>query len=162
THDFGGAFGMAWAVQHPNKVRRIVVINQPFFIADYHWHLWARLWRTPILGEFNLLTLNWLAFYPLVRYGSRPISRDSLRLMYGFSTPLGKPTVLRLYRAANPAAFRDWEPRKRRVTAHFSTLVLWGTQDPWIPIWVADSFGAEKVVHFPDAGHWTPAEVPDR
>ncbi len=58
THDFGGAFGMAWAVQHAEKVRRIVVINHPFFIAGYRWHLWARIWRTPILGELGLLAMN--------------------------------------------------------------------------------------------------------
>jgi pimeloyl-ACP methyl ester carboxylesterase len=27
THDFGGAFGIAWAVQHAEKVRRIIIIR---------------------------------------------------------------------------------------------------------------------------------------
>ncbi len=162
AHDFGGAFGMAWAIQHEEKVRRIVVINHPFFVAGYRWHVWARLYRTPILGELSLLALNWPAFYRLVRYGSCQLTRETIRRAYAFLTPAWKHMVLRLYRAADPAAFRVWEPRMQRLTAHVSTLVLWGTQDPWIPIWVADRFGAERVVHFPESGHWTPAEVPDR
>jgi pimeloyl-ACP methyl ester carboxylesterase len=162
THDFGGAFGMAWAAQHPDKVRRIVVINHPFFIADYQWHLWARIYRTPILGELSLLTLNWPAFYLIVRYGSRQLTREHLRRAYTFLTPQWKQMVLRLYRAARPAAFRDWEPRMQRLTAQVPVLVLWGSQDPWIPLWIADRFRAERVVHFPDCGHWPPAEVPDR
>ncbi len=162
THDFGGAFGMAWAVQHPDKVRRIVVINHPFFIADYRWHLWARMWRTPLLGELNLLAMNWPAFYRIVRYGSRRLNRESIRRMYAFTTPQWKRTVLCLYRAADPAALRAWEPRMLRLTAQIPVLVLWGRQDPWVPLWVADRFGAKQVVHFAECGHWPPAEVPEQ
>ena len=162
THDFGGAVGMAWAVQHPEKVRRIVVINHPFFVADYRWHIWARMWRTPILGELSLLTLNWPAFYRIMRHDSRLLTRDAIRHTYSFLTPKWKRMVLRLYRAADPAAFREWEPRMLRLTAQVPVLVLWGNHDPAIPIWVADRFGAQKVVHFPESGHWPPAEVPDR
>ena len=162
AHDFGGAYGMAWAIQHPEKVRRIVVVNHPFFIADYRWHLWARLWRTPVLGEATLRTLNWPAFYRIVRYGSRRLTGEYIRRSYSFITPGWKQRVLCLYRAAGPAAFREWEPRMQRLTAQVPVLVLWGSHDPYIPPWVADRFGAERVVRFPDSGHWTPAEVPDR
>jgi pimeloyl-ACP methyl ester carboxylesterase len=162
THDFGGAFGMAWAVQHPEKVRRVVVINHPFFIGDYRWHIWARLYRTPILGELSLFSLNWPAFHRIVRYGSRQLTTEAIRRMYASLTPKWKRMVLRLYRAADPAAFREWEPRMLRLTARVPVRVLWGMKDPWVPLWVAERFGAQKVVYFPDSGHWTPAEVPDR
>ncbi len=162
THDFGGAFGMVWAVHHPDKVRRVVVINHPFFIADYRWHIWARIYRTPILGELSLRAVNWPIFYRIVRYGSRRLTREAIRRMYSVLTPEWKHMVLRLYRAADPAAFREWEPRMLRLTAQVPVLVLWGRYDPYIPLWVADRFGAERVVHFPESGHWTPAEVPDQ
>src|SRR5262245_54156765 len=117
THDFGGAFGMAWAVQYPEKVRRIVVINHPFFVGDYSWHNWARLYRSTILGELTLFRLNWSAFQRIVRYGSRRLTTDAIRRMYAFLTPDWKRMVLRLYRAADPAAFREWEPRMLRLTS---------------------------------------------
>ena len=162
THDFGGAYGIAWAVQHPEKVRRIVIINHPFFVADYRWHVWARIWRTPILGELSLLAMNWPVFYRVVRYGSRQLNRETIRRAYSFITPRWKHLVLRLYRAADPAAFKEWEPRMLQLTEKVPALVLWGTEDPWVPQWVASRFEAKKVVHFPDSGHWTSAEVPDR
>jgi pimeloyl-ACP methyl ester carboxylesterase len=162
THDFGGALGIAWAVQHAEKVQRIIIINHPFFIGDYRWHLWARIWRTPLLGELSLLAMNWPAFDRIVRYGSRRLSTETIRRAYAFITPQWKHMVLRLYRAASPAALREWEPRMLGLTAQVPVLVLWGTHDPWVPLWVADRFGAERVVHFPDCGHWPPAEIPDR
>jgi pimeloyl-ACP methyl ester carboxylesterase len=162
THDFGGAYGMAWAVQYPEKVRRIVVINHPFFIGDYRWHLWARLYRTPILGELSLMALNWGAFYWIVRYGSRRLRSAYIRRAYSFLTPEWKQMVLRLYRAAAPADFRAWEPRMRQLTAKVPTRVLWGKDDPWVPQWVAERFGAERVIYFSDCGHWAPAEVPEQ
>ena len=57
AHDFGGPFGFAWAVRHADLVRRIVAINTLFF-SDYHWHFWARVWRTPVLGEFSMAVMN--------------------------------------------------------------------------------------------------------
>jgi len=162
THDFGGAFGMAWAVLHPEKVRRIVVINHPFFVGDYHWHIWARIYRTPLLGELALRNLNWPAFHRVVLQGSRRLTTESIRRTYSYLTPEWKHMVLRLYRAANPANFREWEPRMQQLTKHLPVLVLWGIHDPWVPSWVAERFGAEKVVRFPESGHWPPAEVPDQ
>src|SRR5512143_1029697 len=30
VHDLGGVYGLAWAVQHPSKVRRLVIMNALF------------------------------------------------------------------------------------------------------------------------------------
>ena len=40
------------------------------------------------------------------------------------------------------------------------TLVLWGDHDPYISKRFAASFGTDNVRHFPDHGHWLPAEAP--
>ena len=50
VHDIGGPIGLAWAVKHPAKVRSLTIINTVFH-ADYKWHFWGRVWRTPLLGE---------------------------------------------------------------------------------------------------------------
>ena len=57
VHDFGGIFGLAWAVKHPERVRAIGITNT-LFQADYRWHVWARIWRTPYLGEFSMSTFS--------------------------------------------------------------------------------------------------------
>lgn len=161
AHDFGGAYAMAWAAMHPEKVRRMVAINTPFFVGDYQWHTWARIWRTPILGELSLLTMSWPLFRLSMKLGSRNLSEDQLRDTYAYMSPGMKRMILKLYRAANPSEFRAWEPRMLAATARIPTLVLWGEHDPYIPSWVADRLGARKVLRFPDSGHWTPAEMPE-
>ena len=57
AHDFGGPFAFAWAIRNPNAVRRMVTINTVFF-SDYRWHFWARIWRTPVLGEASMALMN--------------------------------------------------------------------------------------------------------
>ena len=44
VHDFGGPYGLAWAVRHPHKVRSITAMNTVFF-SDYEWHGLAKILR---------------------------------------------------------------------------------------------------------------------
>ena len=161
SHDFGGAFAMAFACAHPQKVRRIVTINHPFFVADYRWHAWARIWRAPVIGELSMLAMSWPVFYWSVKRGSRKLGHEQISKMYSYLTPETKRMVLRLYRAAGTAVFAQWERRMLAATAKIPALVLWGEHDPYIPAWVAERFGATRVTRFPGSGHWTPAEVPE-
>jgi pimeloyl-ACP methyl ester carboxylesterase len=71
-----------------------------------------------------------------------------------------KKEVLRLYRASDPANFKDWEQKFLALTAAKPTLVIWGDKDPYISPRFAERFGARKVVHLPDVGHWPPIEAP--
>ena len=40
-------------------------------------------------------------------------------------------------------------------------LVLWGDRDPYAPPALAERFGAQQVVHFPENSHWVPLEAPE-
>ena len=162
AHDFGGAFATAFASMHPNKVRRLVIINHPFFIGDYQWHSWARIWRTSLLGELSMITLTWPAFRWLLKQASNKLTDEQIRRTYSLVTPESKRMMLRLYRAIGPDEFRRWEPRMLAATAKVPTLVLWGQHDPYVPKEVADKFGARRVVRIEESGHWVPAEVPER
>lgn len=162
-HDFGGAFAMAWAILRPERVRRVAVINHPFFVAGYRWHLLARIWRTPLLGELSTVAMGWWPIvYALMRIGSKyRLSEAHIRHTHSYLTPVMKRMILSLYRSADPKVFERWQARTLALTARVPTLVLWGDRDPYIPPWVADAFGTERVRHFPDRGHWLPAEAPD-
>src|SRR5262249_31850620 len=62
VHDAGAFYGLAWAIEHPDLVRRIVVTNA-WFQRDYRWHFWARIWRTRCLGELSMKLFMWPTFY---------------------------------------------------------------------------------------------------
>jgi pimeloyl-ACP methyl ester carboxylesterase len=159
VHDFGGPFGLAWAIRRHWKVRRIVAINTLFF-SDYRWHAWARVWRTPLLGEISMALMNQRLFTRALRRASPRLPPDRIRKAYVWLRPSMKRMVLRLYRATDPENFAWWEEHLRSLTARVPTLVLWGDQDPYIPKRYADRFGAGQVVRFPVHGHWLPAEDP--
>ena len=162
AHDFGGAFAMAWAITHPTKVRRIVVINHSAFVKGFKWHWRANIWRTPVLGELAMLITSWSLFRSSMRAGSRKLTDEQILAAYQRLSPRWKRTVLRLYRGATIAEREKWAPRMIELTSQKPTLVLWGEHDPFIPASTADKFGATKVVRFPDTGHCVPAEIPER
>jgi pimeloyl-ACP methyl ester carboxylesterase len=159
AHDFGGPFAFAWAVKHPQAVRRIVAINTLFF-SDYRWHFWARVWRTPVLGELAMLAMNKRGFAREMRRGSRRIGDAHIAQTYALMTPRMRKEVLRLYRASDPNKFRSWEDDFLALIRTKPTLVIWGDKDPYIDKQFAERFNARRVVHLPDIGHWAPVEAP--
>jgi pimeloyl-ACP methyl ester carboxylesterase len=160
VHDFGGLFGLAWAVRHPQHVRRLVIMNTIFF-PDYRWHFWARVWRTPVLGELSFIVNTRWALALEMRRGSKRLPLSHARRAYDAMTPTMTRTVLRLYRAADPQVFAPWQDGLRALIARVPCLVLWGDRDPYISKSFAERFAAREVHHFPRAGHWLPVEESD-
>jgi pimeloyl-ACP methyl ester carboxylesterase len=158
VHDFGGPFGFAWAVKHPDAVRRMVVFNTVFF-SDYHWHFWARVWRTPVLGEIAMAMMNKPMFGQELRRGSRALPQAHIDATWALMTPRMKKEVLRLYRATDPKNFPAYERDFMALTKVKPTLVIWGDKDPYIASAFAERFNAQKVMHLP-VGHWAAIEAP--
>ena len=160
SHDFGGRFALAWAIKHPADVRRIVVMNTAFF-SDYRWHFWARMWRTPVLGELSMAVMNRPMFgRELGRGAGGRMPQEHVDRTWALITPRMKREVLRLYRASDPSTFKGWEDELLALTATKPTLVIWGDKDPYISSRYAERFNARKVVHLPEIGHWPAVEAP--
>ena len=160
-HDFGGIIAAAWMASHPERVRTFTVCNAAFSAA-YQWHYWARIWRAPLVGELSMLTMNRLVFGLELRRGSRKLSHEQIDSTYALLTPSVKATVLKLYRAVSQPSFAGWEERYGHAAKKIPVLVLWGEDDPYIPSAFAETFGAQRVVKVPGAGHWLPAVEPTR
>ncbi len=161
VHDFGGPYGLSWAIRNPGKVRRIAIMNSLYF-AGYRWHFWARLWRTPILGELSMRLMNrWIFNWELGR-GSRRLGKEHMRETWGRIHPAMKRMVLQLYRATDPENFRGWEEELHALAGRVPVRVLWGAHDPYIPARWARRLGTGEVRIFDDCGHWLPAEAPAR
>ncbi len=160
AHDFGGIWALAWATRHPQRVRRLVLMNTAYQ-ADYRWHGWARVWRTPILGELSHRLTTRRAFEAEVCRASPGVSGDYLRSTFDAITPSSQSAALRLYRAHDPRTWAHEEQAMLRLTAQKPTLVLWGDRDPYIAPAFAERFGAARALHLPKVGHCVPAEAPD-
>ncbi|MFP4476436.1 MAG: alpha/beta fold hydrolase [Desulfatibacillaceae bacterium] len=160
VHDFGGPFGLAWAAAHPERIRTITCLNTVFF-ADYDWHFWARVWRTPVMGEVAMAVWNRPLIFWQMRRGSAKVPDHHVRFMYiGVSRDMRK-NVLRLYRESDPAKFESWERRYLEVAARKPVQVIWGERDPYIPARFAHRLGAREVRLYPEYGHWISVEAPD-
>jgi pimeloyl-ACP methyl ester carboxylesterase len=159
VHDIGGPYGLAWAVRHPHKVRSLVIMNT-VFSSDYRWHLFGRLWRTPIVGELVQALTSRRRFAREMRRGSRKLSQDHIDRSYDRITAATRRMILRWYRATDPGNFKGWEDELRELAARIPSLVLWAGHDPYIQARFAERFGAATVESFPDSGHWLPAEAP--
>ena len=159
VHDFGGHYGLAWAVRHPEQVRRIAIFSTSFF-TSHRWHVNARMWRTPILGELSLALTNRSLFLRTMRPLAPGLSEEYLDNMYAsMSPPAVRRMILRLYRTANPADFAGWEDDFHALAARVPTCVLWGDKDPFADRSYAERFGAGTVQHFPEYDHWLPVEA---
>ena len=159
-YDIGATYGLAWAVSHPAKVRKLAILNANFF-SDYTWHPFARLWRIPVVGELVMAGLTESNFARAMVSSAPQIPLEKAREAARLLTPAAKRMALRHYRALDSSVFRGWEDRLRELTSQVPTIVCWGDQDPVIAPSFAERFGAQEVHHFRANSHWLPLEVPD-
>lgn len=157
-HDFGGHFSLAWAIRHPDNVRRIALSNTSFF-SNYQWHGLGRALRIPIVGEVVMAMMNESALVRGLRGAAPRLTVEYIRQTYRLYTPTAKKTALKLYRAADPERFHGWEDKLPALAARVPICVIWGDQDPFAARAIADRFGAQEVPHFPDVSHWPPVEI---
>jgi pimeloyl-ACP methyl ester carboxylesterase len=156
-HDFGGAWGLAWAAGSPRHLASVTLINTGLLL-DYRWHRIARVWRTPVLGELLMLVITRQAFVrSLVNAKPRGLPRPFVERMYTHYDRHTRRAVLRLYRATDPsrssgalsAALRAIDP---------PALVIWGKHDPYLPVGLAfrqrEVLPRAEVLVLEESGHW--------
>src|SRR5690349_6980470 len=60
-------------------VRYLALSGVQVEFSDYRWHFWARIWRTPILGEASMALMNRLTLARELNRGSgRPLGREHI------------------------------------------------------------------------------------
>lgn len=170
VHDFGGPYGLAWAIDQANRdqanrvqtnrVSHIAVINS-LFSQRLRWHFWARIWRTPGLGEISMLLMNrWLFAWEIRRGSGGRLNREHIDQAYTRVDRRAKRMVLKLYRATDPECFVSWEGRLPALAQNTHIRVLWGRQDPYLSLGLAHTFATDDVHFFDRTGHWPPVEAP--
>jgi pimeloyl-ACP methyl ester carboxylesterase len=158
-HDWGAGAGLVFAQRAPKRVRRIALLNALPLLEGFHWHRLARAWRTPVVGELLMGTVNrWLLGRTLRGGSAREDAWSDGRLdaVWKQFDQGTQRAILRLYRDAD-------EPRLAAAGAQLGqlncpTLVLWGGRDPWLGAELADAYAnrlsTATAEVFEDAGHW--------
>jgi pimeloyl-ACP methyl ester carboxylesterase len=162
-HDFGGPWGLAWAAAHPERVASLTLLNVGV-LPGYRWHKFARLWRTPIVGELFQLAATWSAFKLLTNADNpKPFPEAFLRRMFDDQDWPMKVAVLKLYRATPDLGGLTERLGAALRPLSLPTLVLWGEGDAYLPVKHAEEqkryFDAEVHV-IPNAGHWPMVDEP--
>jgi pimeloyl-ACP methyl ester carboxylesterase len=164
-HDFGGAFGLAWAASHPERFRSATLIDTGVLLG-YRWHYLAKIWRTPLLGELFQASATRRGFRTLLQHGNPrdlpPAFVDSLYDDYDRGT---KRAVLRLYRATSDPAGAANQLAAALRPLDRPALVIWGMHDPYIGVEYAERqrevFPHARVVILEEGGHWPFADDPE-
>ncbi|CAN5194767.1 alpha/beta hydrolase [soil metagenome] len=165
-HDFGGVWGLAWAAYHPQRFASVTLINVGV-MPGYRWHYMARIWRTPLLGELAMATTTRAAFALSLKHGNpRGLPMSFIDRMYDDFDRGTRRAVLRLYRAtSDPGGSTARELAVALRPLDRPALVLWGRQDPYVPVKYAERqrevFPGARVVILETSGHWPFADDPE-
>ncbi|MDQ3851116.1 MAG: alpha/beta hydrolase [Actinomycetota bacterium] len=158
VHDWGAA-GLVWAMDHPDRVERLAIVDAVPLLPGYRWHRAARVWRTPLLGEIAVGAMTRPVLRALLRRASGTGEPLPARLIDSAAAHLDQGTqraILRLHRASPPEALRRAGERLGRIQA--PGLVLWGSEDTFTPASFgaryADSLRHAKLEEVERAGHW--------
>jgi pimeloyl-ACP methyl ester carboxylesterase len=166
-HDFGGAFGFAWAVEHPDRLASIGLLNIGI-LPGYRWHYFAKIWRTPLLGEIFQVTTTRAVFRTSIKHGNpRGLPDAFLDEVWRNYDRRTRQVVLDLYRSVPASAIHELAAQMIEAfhDRDVPAMVLWGQHDPYLSWRYAErqreAFPSAQVHLLPDSGHWPHVDNPD-
>lgn len=139
-HDWGGIIGLAWALDHPDQVARLVITNTSGFFPPHNGKIPRRLRviRTPNrLFNWAVLHLNLFARAALYMAPRHPLPRKvKTGLIAPYNCPRHRLATLKFVQDI-PAGPRDGSTGKivARVDQHLETIcnrptiLIWGAHD---------------------------------
>jgi pimeloyl-ACP methyl ester carboxylesterase len=134
-------------------------------LIDYRWHHYARVWRTPVLGEVVQATASRPGFRMLLGRENPRLTRDQIDRIYDASRSWAtKRAVLKLYRATPADSLAGLAAVLRPLDR--PALVIWGTKDAYLPREQAErqrrTFPSAQIELLEGHGHWVMLEDPGR
>ncbi len=177
-HDWGGVIAWAFAEEHPDRLRRLVILDAP------HPRLFpGQMLRSPR----QLLRSSYIFFFQLPFLPERMIQRrDTVEKTFrgwahrkeafdaetidGYVAAMSQPgaatATLSYYRASARRLLGKSFARKRAKIIQAPTLVLWADDDkalgPELLDGMHDVVADLRILRIPDASHWVQQDQPER
>jgi len=174
VHDWGGMIGMAYAARHPERIKRLVILNTSAFhlpkTKRFPWQLW--LTRTP-LGAFLVRGFNAFSLGAIMFGAKRPMPGETRKMYLApYDSWANRVAVLRFVqdiplKPGDPAYSIVSEVEgKLDKFADKPMLILWGEKDfvfdhHFLGEWIR-RFPQAEVRRFPDAGHYVLEDAGDK
>jgi pimeloyl-ACP methyl ester carboxylesterase len=161
-NSYGGRMAWEFAYAHPERVRKLILVDASGYAVKRRRILAIRLARMPLVGRL------------LVHTTPRFLVAITLRETYGDPRRLSEAMIDRYYdlllRAGNRETFgilsRETvsDPTARVRKIRVPTLILWGGEDRSVPGSYAERFHADiqgsKLIVYPGVGHVPMEEIP--
>ncbi len=168
-HDFGGPIGLNFAIQHPDKINRLMILNSWLWSSqnDPEFVKVTKLLKSPFLPLLYRY-LNFSAKFILPRtFGDHKLSR---KLLKQYTRPFGNKnqrngTVAFAFSLLNDQDWFEELWQKRNVLSNKPVLFIWGMKDPVIQPPYLDkfltAFRYSKVLRLETSGHFPQEEQPE-
>ena len=173
-HDWGAAVAWATALQHPQRVNKLAILNVPhpavFLRTLRHnprqmlrsWYM--AFFQIPRLPEWRFSSNNFAAGVKALVASSRPgtfTPEDLEQYRKAWANPGTTTAMIHWYRAA----FRARPVLPRDMQVHVPTRILWGQRDMFLlPGMAQESLkycDSAELTYLPGATHWLQHEEPE-
>lgn len=158
-HGWGGAIALAYAQRHPDRLRRLVIVDAVPLTAGFAWPGPVRRVLRPVLGELWMGAVNQRHLARLLRSGAASPdawSDDRVKAIWDQFDQGTQRAFLRLHRSIDAAGLAAAGSELQRVTA--PALVMTGERDPWVAPAFANTCATRlpnaTLQVIPGAGHW--------
>jgi epoxide hydrolase 4 len=174
-HDWGGSVAWATAMNHPEVVDRLVILNaaHPRRLSQglHHPGQLKKSWYffffdLPDLPESVVHAEHWKFFRHFLRDARPAYTRDEMdRYVEAWSQPGAASGMINYYRSSVRQSQKKAEAQLRPISA--PTLVIWGQRDRYLGPDLAepdhdDVPNLERVERLPDASHWVHHDEAER
>jgi epoxide hydrolase 4 len=172
-HDWGAAIAWATALQYPQRLHKLAILNVPHPAVFLHtvrrnprqmlrsWYM--AFFQIPRLPEWRFSSNHFAAGVTALVASSRPgafTGEDLEQYRQAWSNPGTVTAMINWYRAA----FRC-RPTLSHPQVHVPTRILWGRQDKFLlPVMAQESLAfcdSAELTYFPEATHWLQHEEPE-
>jgi len=164
-HDIGGPVALLWAVRHPERLARLVVMDTtPYPDLPLLIRLLLPAARMPGVGR-GLVSRAGLRLLFHIGVARRSVVTDELVAAYDrpfAGDPAARKTLLRILAQLDPREMSEIEANLSQITV--PTLILWAEKDPSAPLTIARRLQADisgaVLRTIPNCGHFLTEDCP--